>query len=301
MRQKIAVITGLLLVLVSVGLLVVMLQDATFAVLDPKGIIAEKQRELMVIATLLMLLIVIPVFILTFTIAWKYRAGNSKAQYSPEWDHNKKFEAIWWGFPLLIIVVLSVIIYKSSHDLDPYKPINSPLAPVTIQVVALEWKWLFIYPDHDIATVNYLRVPTNRPINFEITSDAPMNSFWIPQLGGQMYAMAGMKTKLHLMANEEGEYNGSSANLSGEGFAGMRFVAEATTEQDFKAWISNMRTGDTKLSIENYSKLAKQSSNNPRSYYADTDEKLYDTIIMKYLHPLNDADEEHQISTGHHH
>ncbi len=265
-------------------LLVIYLQDTNFAVLNPKGTIALQQRNLIIFATLLSLVVVIPVFALTFFIVWKYRASNTKARYTPDWDHSKKIEAVWWGVPIILILVLGVITWTSSHKLDPRQPIASNKQPVTIQVVALEWKWLFIYPEHNISSVNFIQFPEDTPVNFEITADAPMNSFWIPQLGGQIYAMNGMKTKLHLMASEQGNYNGSSANLSGEGFADMKFIARASSQAEFDQWIQATKQSPSRLDMNSYDKLARPSKNNPPAYYA-SQSGLFDMIMMKYMAP----------------
>lgn len=252
-------------------------------VLNPSGTIAERQRYLMIFTTVLGLLVVIPVFILTFGIAWKYRASNKSAKYMPEWDHHKGLEAVWWGIPVVLIFILAIVTWRTTHELDPYKPLNSNATPVTIQVVALEWKWLFIYPEQNIASVNYIEVPVDRPINFEITSDAPMNSFWIPQLGGQVYAMAGMQTKLHLIAEKPGVYNGVSANLSGEGFAGMKFTVKAVSDGGFDAWVDATKQVPQHLSHEVYEELAKPSADHESIVYATRADDLYDSIINKYM------------------
>lgn len=254
-------------------------------ILQPEGLIAAQQRDLLFIATGLMLLIVVPVFALTFYIAWKYRAGNRKAKYSPEWDRSNILEAIWWGFPLLIIIVLAVYTFISSHQLDPYRKLESAKPPVNVQVVALQWKWLFIYPDLGIASVNELGIPEKTPINFKITSDAPMNSFWLPSLGGQVYAMSGMSSKLHLMADKTGTYNGGSANLSGEGFAGMKFKAVSLSETDFSNWVQTVKRTSAPLDKAEYKKLAKPSKSHPVMTYALAEKNLYDMIIMKYMGP----------------
>jgi len=199
MSKKLKLVGFLLLSLGVVLLVAGYLHGHSIAVLNPQGFIANKERGLIVTITLLMLIVVIPVFALTFAIAWKYREGNTAARYSPEWDHNRWVEAVWWAVPLVLITVISMISWSSSHELDPFRPLRSANPPITIQVVALQWKWLFIYPDQNIATVNFVQFPANTPVDFQITSDAPMNSFWIPQLGGQIYAMAGMSTQLHLM------------------------------------------------------------------------------------------------------
>jgi len=251
--------------------------------LSPAGTIADQQRDLMNIAALLSIIIILPVFFLTAYMAWKYRAGNSKAKHSPNLDHNVFLEAVWWGVPLIIIVILAVITWNSSHALDPYKKLESSKKPVTIQVVAMEWKWLFIYPEQKIATVNFVQFPEDTPVNFQITADAPMNSFWIPKLGGQVYAMNGMTTKLHLMADSTGEYPGSSANISGKGFASMRFTAKSTSQRDFDSWVKANQKGHPALTFTQYDNLAKPSENNPVTYYAPPDHDLYDKIISKYM------------------
>ena len=261
------------------------LQDANVPVLFPKGMIGLKQRNLIVLSTLIMLIVVIPVFFLTAYIGWKYRRENSNAKYSPNWDSSHLAEIIWWGLPLIIIVFLSILTWKSSHELDPFKPIESDKKPLTIQVVALQWKWLFIYPEQKIATVNYVQFPDQTPLSFEVTSDAPMNSFWIPQLGGQIYAMPGMKSKLHLIADEPGVYRGSSANLSGKGFAGMAFTAESTTDENFDSWASSIRASSPTLDRSVYNELAKPSEKVAPQTYSLADESLFEQIVMKYMTP----------------
>ncbi|HEX7259876.1 MAG TPA: ubiquinol oxidase subunit II [Candidatus Saccharimonadia bacterium] len=292
------VLVVLLLIGGLVGGLVLFLAAHPVAVLDPRGLIASEQRNLIVVTTLLMLLIVVPVFGMTFGIAWKYRAGNTKARYTPDWDHSRVAETLWWGIPSVIIVILAVITWKSSHDLDPFKPLISPNKPVTIQVVALPWKWLFIYPDQNIATVNYVQFPENTPIHFVITADAPMNSFWIPQLGGQIYAMPGMSTQLHLMASEVGSYAGSSANLSGAGFANMRFEAKATTQVAFDDWVAATKKSPLHLGATDYNQLAQPSKRDDVAYYGIASNELYDSIIMKYMLPADGTKHEHGAMQG---
>lgn len=269
-----------LLLAATASLGLVFLFRDQIALLNPKGLIAEKQSHLMLISTLLMLIVVIPVFLLTIYISIKYRAGNKKASYTPEWDHSYLAESVWWGFPCVIIAILSFIAWKSSHELDPYKPLESDKKPLTIQVVALQWKWLFLYPEQKIATLNFIQFPKDTPINFEITADAPMNSFWIPELGGQIYAMPGMKTKLHLIADTVGEFRGSSANLSGEGFSSMVFVAKASTEEDFESWLKNIDVSQT-LDVSEYNELVKPSVNTPTSFYKLNSDNLFNWIVMK--------------------
>lgn len=259
--------------------------EVNVEVLNPAGLIAAKEKNLLITATLLMLIVVIPVFFLAFFITWRYRATNTKAKYTPEWSHSHLAEAVWWGFPCAIIIALSIITWKGCHELDPFKPLESSTKPLPIQVVALQWKWLFIYPEQKIATVNFFQFPENTPLNFEISSDAPMNSFWIPQLGGQIYAMPGMRSRLHLIASEPGEFRGSSANLSGKGFAGMVFTAKASSEQEFQRWVESVRGSTKQLDREGYAALAAPSEYNPVATYVLTDENLFDHIVMKYTTP----------------
>lgn len=275
-----------LLFAVVISFLIFYLSNNPLAVLSPGGIIAAKQRNLMITTTFLMLLIVVPVFILTFAIAWRYRAGNKKAKYTPEWDRNPIVETIWWTFPFAIILVLGIIIWNSTHQLNPRRPIDSPTKALNVQVVAMNWKWLFIYPEQRIATVNYVQFPEATPISFEITADAPMNSFWIPRLGGQIYAMAGMKTKLYLMADQKGEYKGLSANMSGPGFAGMKFVAKSSSSEEFNKWVKDVKRSNNKLNFETYNELSKPSQNNAVATYQLEEQNLYDDVIMKYMIPM---------------
>jgi cytochrome o ubiquinol oxidase subunit 2 len=252
------------------------------AVLNPKGLIAVKEYRLMIISTFMMLVVVVPVFIMTVFFAWKYHAENTKAKYRPDEDQNHLAEVIWWGVPFIIISILSVITWKSCINLDPFKPLEMDNKPLKIQVIALQWKWLFIYPEQQIATVNFIQFPENTPINFEITADAPMNSFWIPELGGQIYAMPGMSSKLHLVADREGSFRGSSANLSGIGFSGMIFTAKASSEADFNAWVESVKQSSRPL---DYSQVFEPSQYAPAAFYLLTEDGLYDQIVMKYMIP----------------
>lgn len=281
MRTKTKFALSILLGLAVVVAILLYLFSIDIAVLEPSGTIGRKQTRIFVIATLLMLIVTVPVLVLTPFIYWKYREGNTKAKYAPNWDQSHLVEAIWWSIPLLIIVVLSIITWKSCHELDPFKPIVSDKKPLRIQVVALQWKWLFIYPEQNIATVNYLQIPVDTPVAFEITADAPMNSFWIPKLGGQIYAMAGMRTKLHLIANEAGSFYGCSANLSGEGFSGMTFTVKADSDQSFDGWVHGIQTSPKSLTLDEYNALVLPSSYNPEAQYVLGKEDLFDYIVMK--------------------
>jgi cytochrome o ubiquinol oxidase subunit 2 len=255
-------------------------------VLDPRGPIALAESHVILITVLLCAVVVVPVFLMLFIFAWMFRASNpnAKKEHKPNWDHdNALAEFAWWVVPSLIIAFLGLVAWQSAHELDPYLPIKSDVAPITVQVVALDWKWLFIYPDQGIATVNYLEFPENTPVHFEITSDAPMNSFWIPSLGGQIMAMPGMQTQLNLAADGTGEYNGMSANISGRGFAGMTFKAKSVSSSDFDAWVKSIRTKNNPLNESTYEALVKPSEYVPVSYYAPIDQSLYTKSITKYM------------------
>lgn len=287
MSKKVKIIILALVILdVLIGI-VAYFHTLNFEVLNPKGPIAAKERNLMLFALALSLVVVIPVFIMTFTIAWKYRESNTKAKYTPDWDHSVIAETTWWAIPTILIFILSVVAWNASHVLDPFRSISSKNQPINIQVIALDWKWLFIYPKQNIATVNYFAFPKNTPLNFQITSDAPMNSFWVPQLGGQIYAMPGMSTQLHLMATSTGSFRGSSANISGEGFAGMDFIAQSVSQDQFSQWISQVAKTSPTLNQSTYQQLQKPSLNNPPAFYVLSDSGLYNDSIMKYMTPAS--------------
>jgi cytochrome o ubiquinol oxidase subunit 2 len=276
----------ILLAAATIGLTWLFLQGANIPVLNPKGWVGMQQRDLIYTSTLLMLIVVIPALVMTGLFAWKYRQSNKKAKYTPDWDNDIVSEVIWWGLPCVIIAVLSVIVWTSSHQLDPFKPLDSKVKPLRIQAVALQWKWFFIYPEQGIATVNYIQFPEQTPIDFEITADAPMNSFWIPQLGGQIYAMSGMKTQLHLIANEVGVFRGCSANLSGTGFSGMTFTAEASSEGAFQNWVERARRSPVQMNLDEYNRLVVPSKYNPVATYVLGTEDLFDQIVMKFEMPM---------------
>jgi cytochrome o ubiquinol oxidase subunit 2 len=231
------------------------------------------------------------VFALLFFFAWKYRASSpqTRAGHSPNWDHdNYLAEFAWWLVPTVIIAVLGVIMWRSAHALDPYQPLQSSKAPLTVDVVALDWKWLFIYPSLGIASVNVLEMPENTPVHFYLTADAPMNSFWIPSLGGQIMVMPGMQTQLNLMASREGSFNGFSANISGEGFSGMAFTAKSVSQDEFTQWAQSIEdASSTPLTPAAYAALAQPSEYNPVAYYSLTNENMYTTVIDKFMMPEN--------------
>ncbi|UJF35875.1 ubiquinol oxidase subunit II [Paenibacillus hexagrammi] len=251
-------------------------------VLDPKGPIGESQKDLIYISSIFCAVILVPVLALTAWIVWRYRdSSNNKAPYQPNWSHNTLLETIWWAIPIIIIVALGVVTVKYTYALEPSKPIASSKKPITVQVTSLDWKWLFLYPEQGIATVNYLQIPEDTPVKFELTSDAPMNSFWVPQLGGQIYTMSGMAMTLYLQADEPGHYFGTGANFSGEHFADMTFDVNATSEQEFDTWVAEVKKTNPALSMEQYETLAKPASSKEQ-FYSSFPSGLFQYIVTKY-------------------
>lgn len=263
-------------------MMVVAAHGASMPVIDTKGVIGNAQRDLLYFAVIVMLFVVVPVYFLVFFISWRYRDGNKRSKYRPDWSTNKWLELVWWGIPIAIITILSVVTWQTSHSLDPFRRLHSNKPQLNVEVIALQWKWLFIYPDLGIASVGEMAMPVNTPVEFTITSDAPMNSFWIPQLGGQIYAMSGMSTKLHLDAEAPGDYRGVSANLSGEGHASMIFTAKARSDSDYSAWIKHVQDSGQPLDETVYDQLRLPSKNDGVKYYRLTSHDLYDTVVKRY-------------------
>lgn len=270
------------LIVIGIGFL---LTACSSVILDPAGPIAAKEKQLILISTALMLLVVMPVIILTLFFAIWYRASNTRAHAMPNWAHSNAIEAVVWTVPALIVLALGWLAWTTTHALDPYRPLEeNGKKTLEIDVVALDWKWLFIYPEQNIASVNEVAFPIDRPVHFEITSDTVMNSFFIPGLAGQMYAMAGMRTELSLIANRPGTFGGLSANYSGAGFSGMRFTALATSEEEFEAWTRKVAAAGRPLDEAAYAELAKKRENSPVVYYAPGDPNLLVNLIKKYRH-----------------
>jgi cytochrome o ubiquinol oxidase subunit II len=252
-----------------------------FSVLHPMGQIGADERNLIFFATGLMLIVVVPVIFMVLFFAWRYRETNTKATYAPDWSHSSKIEAVVWIVPCVIVGALSVLAWRSSHQLDPYKPIASSRKPIDVDVVSLDWKWLFIYPKQHIASVNELAFPVDTPVKFNLTSDSVMNSFFIPQLGGQIYTMTGMQTQLSLIADHAGDYQGLSANYSGAGFSNMTFQARAMSSADFAAWVRKAKASGKTLDASTYEALAHPSQDVPVSYYASVAPHLFVDILRK--------------------
>jgi len=263
-----------------------LLAGCNSAILNPKGQIGHDEKQLLITSVVLMLIVVIPVIVMAIAFAWKYRASNTKARYEPDWSHSTAIEVVVWSIPCVIILVLAVLTWRSSHALDPYRPLDSDIKPINIEAVSLDWKWMFIYPDQGIATVNEIAFPVHAPLNFKITSDTVMNAFFIPHLGTMIYSMAGMETKLHLVANEPGEYFGLSSNYSGHGFSKMSFVARATDQAGFEAWVAKVKASPKALDAAEYQALAANRNDKeqyPVTYYSSVPDGMFRSLIDKYM------------------
>lgn len=252
---------------------------------DSKGSVGLQERDLIILCIGLMLIVVIPAIVLSFVFPWRYRASNPKATYAPEWSHSTRIELVVWGVPLIIIVTLAAIVWKSTHELDPYRPLDVPGQPINVEVIATDWKWIFVYPDLGIATINQLVFPAHRQVAFSITSNSTMGTFFIPQLGGQIYAMAGMRTQLHLMAKEEGQFRGMSGNFNGPGFSDMKFVATATTEEGFERWVKQVRTSPVTLDYDTFRKVAQPSQGNGVVHFSQVQPGLFKDVIDQFVGP----------------
>ncbi|MBP0597411.1 ubiquinol oxidase subunit II [Herbaspirillum sp. LeCh32-8] len=271
-----------------------LLAGCNTVVMNPSGDIANQQARLIVISTVLMLIIIIPVIILTLLFAWRYRKSNTSAPYEPDWDHSTRLELVIWGAPLLIIIALGLLTWITTHTLDPYRPLSRidaerPLSPqaktLTVEVVALDWKWLFIYPEQGIATVNELAAPVDTQIQFKITASNVMNSFYIPALAGQIYAMPGMETKLHAVINKAGEYEGFSANYSGAGFSHMRFKFHGLDQQGFDDWVKKAKADAGTMQRADYLKLEQPSEREPARLFGTVDNGLFHAIVNRCVTP----------------
>ncbi len=269
------------------GMFAILIARGNMQLLQPAGYIANIQTKILwgaiafagIVAT-----IVIGSF---FVIVFRYKEDNHKA-YAPDWSGGKMIVIFAWGLPLLAISVVSVLVWNTAHMVDPYKSISGTHAPVTIQVVALQWKWLFIYPNDHIASVNMLEIPAGTPVNLQLTADAPMNGFWVPRLSGQIAAMPGMVTQLHLEADTAGTYQGSPAELSGADFAGMDFSVKAVSASEYASWKSLMRQNGNVLNYTSYKQLAEPSGYNSLEYYSMPDPNLFTEIVMQFMAPGTD-------------
>ena len=262
-------------ILISAALLLASCQG----VLDPQGPIASAERLLLVNSTAIMLVVVIPVIVATLAFAWWYRESNARATRSLDESYEGRVEFVVWSIPALTVILLGGVIWIGSHQLDPRTPIPGKSDPLRVDVVALDWKWLFIYPDQGVASVNQLVIPTGTPVEFRLTSATVMNSFFVPQLGSQIYTMGGMITHLHLLADNPGEFPGFSANFSGDGFSEMRFVVKSVPTGDFNAWVEQARSTGSSLDEASYAELAKPSKAVPPATYRSVEPKLFERIL----------------------
>jgi cytochrome o ubiquinol oxidase subunit 2 len=271
-----------------------LLAGCDMVLLKPSGDVAAQQGRLIVVATVLMLLIVVPVIAATLLFAWRYRQSNRGATYAPDWDHSLQLELLIWAAPLLIIIALGAVAWITTHTLDPFRPLERIAAgrtvpaqsrPLEVEVVALDWKWLFIYPEQGIAAVNELAAPVDVPIRFDITSESVMNSFFIPALAGQIYAMPGMQTQLNAVINRPGQYEGFSANYSGAGFSGMHFTFRGMSWADFDRWVQATKAAGGELNRGVYLALARPSQNEPVRRYGAVAPDLYDAILNRCVQP----------------
>ncbi|RYE55260.1 MAG: ubiquinol oxidase subunit II, partial [Hyphomicrobiales bacterium] len=262
-------------------------------VLNPAGDIALQQRDIIYISTALMLLIIVPVLILIVVFAWRYRAGND-ATYDPDFDHSTSLELVIWSAPLLIIICLGALTWWSTHLLDPFRPVNRVAAgkpvdpnvkPLVVQVVSLDWKWLFIYPEQGVATVNELALPVDRPVRFDLTSTNMMNTFYAPTLAGMIYTMPGMRSVLHAVLNRPGTFEGLSANYSGAGFSHMRFKLYGVDQPDFDKWVARVKASGPALDTNRYLEVAKPSEKVPAMYFSSADLTLFDRIYKRCVEP----------------
>jgi cytochrome o ubiquinol oxidase subunit 2 len=251
--------------------------------LDPKGPVGDAERFVIAAAFVLMLIVVLPVFVMLFWFSRRYRASNTKAVYTPKWSYSGKIDLVIWLVPVAIVTVLGMLAWSQTHRLDPYRPIQPGVEPVSIEVVSMDWKWLFIYPDHDIATVNRLVFPVGVPLSFRLTSETVLTSFFIPQLGSQIYAMPGRQTRLHLIADEPGTYAGHNQQFSGRGYADMHFKAIAVSREQFEAWVQKTRQSPDKLDLAQYEVLAKPSVGNPVTSFSSVKPALFEDILRKYV------------------
>lgn len=259
--------------------------SAHLGMLNPKGIITYEERKLFFDTLALMLIVVLPVIIMSFAFVYHYQASHRVRDYKPNWSHSYFLESLWWGIPCIIIFVLAVLTWQKTHELDPYRPISGQTQPpLLIQAIALPWKWLFIYPAQNIATLNYVVIPVNTQVEFWLTTDnAPMSAFFIPQLGSQIYAMAGMRTRLHLLANQTGIFRGLNTQYNGAGFSDMNFPVYVVDNTKMQQWVHALQQAAPPLNEQTYTQLLNPSEANPPAYFANVIPNLFESVVMLYM------------------
>jgi cytochrome o ubiquinol oxidase subunit 2 len=258
----------------------------SYGVLNPQGPVGADEKVILFDATVIMLAVIIPVILCTLAFAWWFRARNHRAQRQPDWEYSGRIEFVTWSIPALIVMFLAGIAWISSHDLDPPKALQSSVKPVQIEVISLDWKWLFIYPEEQVAAVNELVIPVNTPVHFRLTSGSVMNSFFVPQLGSQIYTMAGMTTQLNLLASNPGTYAGLSAQFSGDGFSDMRFDVRAVPDEAYRAWLASTRSGTEHLDTIRYAQMAAPSLHDEPSTFGQVAAGLFDGIVLNHGAPV---------------
>jgi cytochrome o ubiquinol oxidase subunit 2 len=252
-------------------------------VLDPQGPIAEAERQILFNSLAIMLVIVVPTIVCILAFAWWYRASNVRAAYSPRWSYSGRLELLLWSIPALVVLFLGGIAWNGSHELDPAKPLSAQIKPLEVEVVSLDWKWLFIYPDQQIASVNRLVIPAGTPVHFRLTSASVLNVFFVPQLGSEIYAMYGMISELHLSADRAGKFHGIAAHFNGDGFSDMTFETLALSGDDFSRWVTSVQADGPTLDEQAYRALLRQSSNVAPYTYRTVTPRLFDDIAMGHL------------------
>ena len=277
-------------------------------VMNPAGDVARQQADLILWSTGLMLLIIVPVMVLTAVFAWRYRATNEEAEYKPDWDHSTGLELIIWSAPLMIIIALGALTWVATHTLDPYRPIGRIAAgrpvpatqrPLEVQVVSLDWKWLFIYPEQGVASVNELVLPVDRQVRFRLSSSSVMNTFYVPAMAGMIYTMPGMETKLHAVLNKPGDFEGMSAHYSGAGFSKMKFRTHAVDQAGFDRWIARARTAPGRLDAATYLKLEQPSEDVKPMLFAGIEQGIFGRIVNLCVAPNQPCMTESMHGGGH--
>ncbi len=256
----------------------------TFHVLEPTGAVGSQERDLIWLTISLSAVVVLPVFIMLIAFSVKYSEKSKPAKYAPDWHSNNLVEMVWWGIPIVIIGILGTVTWFTSHSLDPYRPLTSDKKPIEVQVVALQWKWLFLYPEEEIAVLNELPIVKDRPVHFTISADAPMSAFWVPTLGTQIYSMNGMNSQLNLVGNKVGNFYGYNTNINGKGYSSMRFVVKVREQKEYNAIIASAKKSIATLDESAYQSLVQPSVDAAPYYYRLPDRDLYHQIVMKYMH-----------------
>ena len=279
-KKGIRILKGMLFLLTAV----ILGGCKKMVVLDPSGPVGEHQAFLIKVAFLLMLIVVLPVFVMVIWFSIRYRSSNAKATYKPKWTHSNAIEVVVWGVPVAIIIALGYLTWDSTHKLNPYEPLESENKPLEIDVISTDSDWLFVYPEYGVASANQLVFPVNTPLNFRLTSGSVMTSFFIPALGSQMYVMAGMQTKLHLMADEVGVFRGQNMEYSGNGYAGMHFKAISTTNEGFENWLKGVKESPDTLTVDRFKEINLMVNvNHPVTSFSSVDPNLFNTIMMEYM------------------